>query len=76
MRFFEVLRIRYTDNTSQLYDELYGAFGLDNWVPVRECLKVTKLDPIDFELALESLEILGSLVRVKNDIMILKKTKK
>jgi len=69
-------RIRYTDDTSQLYDELCGAFGLDNWVPIRECLKVTKLDPIDFGLALESLEVSGSLVRVKNDIMILKKTKK
>lgn len=69
-------RIRYTDATSQLYDELYGAFGLDSWVPTRECLKVTKLDPVDFELALESLETTGSLVRVNGKIMLLKKTKK
>ena len=69
-------RIRYTDDASQLYDELYGAFGLDSWVPIRECLKVTKVDPIDFELALDSLEISGSLVRVNSNIMILKKTKK
>jgi hypothetical protein len=69
-------RNRYTDDASQLYDELYGAFGLDSWVPIRECLKVTKVDPIDFELALDSLEISGSLVRVNSNIMILKKTKK
>lgn len=60
-----------TADARRFYFECYDVFGADYNIPLAEAMEALNVDPIDFELAIDSLVEKGYCKRSRNSIMLL-----